>query len=35
VIAIAMIMFKSEENSEELIEDMSQDKDPIIRYGAM
>ena len=30
-----MIMFRKEEKSDEIIQEMVSDKDPIIRYGAM
>jgi len=32
-IALAMMMFKQEEDAESLIQDLLQDKDPILRYG--
>lgn len=35
VLAIGMIMFKREEHADYVIKDMTGDKDPIVRYGAM
>ncbi len=34
-IGLALVMYGQEENAEGLVEQMSRDQDPILRYGAM